>query len=109
VSDTPRTDGNAMHPITASGLITKTTAGVLAADGVFIFADFARTLERELAEARTELVRKDEALRIAEQALFELRGSYECRGDYYEGWACDALRKITALKTPATGQEETKS
>ena len=47
---TPRTDGNTMHPVTNTGII-KTTAGVLDADGAFVFAVLARQLERELAEA----------------------------------------------------------
>ena len=52
---TPRTDGNTMHPVTNEGII-KTTAGVLDADGAFVFAVLARQLERELSveKARAE-------------------------------------------------------
>jgi hypothetical protein len=65
---TPRTDGNTMHPVTNTGII-KTTAGVLDADGAFVFAVLARQLERELA---AEKARADENYARAASMVWHL-------------------------------------
>lgn len=49
-----------------------------------------------------ENAKQARCLSIAESALFELRGTHECRGDYYDGWASSALRKIEEIKKGTT-------
>jgi hypothetical protein len=60
VSDTPRTDAATMYPVANNGLL-KTNSGYIDNDGVFVFADFARQLERDLTAAQKRVAELEAA------------------------------------------------
>ena len=106
---TPRTDGSLVWPITNRGIV-KTDSGILAEDGAFVFAFFARTLERELAAAHAEVRNKNdtaqEFLARAEQAEFDaaaLRKALEPFAKASARWEdCEDSERLEIVWKPHT-------
>ena len=90
MSDTPRTDGMTGYFIDGSG-IKKGDAIYIDPKGPFVLADFARELERELAEAKAENARLRDAGKALRDALaFECHKLGDCPREI-DAW--DAVAK----------------